>query len=88
MKAADVMVRNVITVSPDACVQDVAHILLTSRISGVSGRRAERRTRRHRQRRRSHASRRGRHRPPATVGRVGGVTAMPYGGSWIGRDRN
>ena len=35
MKAADVMVRNVITVSPDACVQDVAHILLTSRISGV-----------------------------------------------------
>src|SRR6516165_9177192 len=35
MKAADVMVRNVITVGPDACVQDVAHILLTSRISGV-----------------------------------------------------
>ena len=29
MKAADVMVRNVITVGPDACVQDVAHILLT-----------------------------------------------------------
>ena len=35
MKAADVMVRNVITVGPDACVQDVAHILLTTRISGV-----------------------------------------------------
>ena len=35
MKAADVMVRNVITVGPDACVQDVAHILLTARISGV-----------------------------------------------------
>src|SRR5262249_2419799 len=35
MKAADVMVRNVITVGPDACAQDVAHILLTSRISGV-----------------------------------------------------
>jgi CBS domain-containing protein len=35
MKAADVMVRNVITVGPDACVQDVAHTLLTARISGV-----------------------------------------------------
>ena len=35
MKAADVMVRNVITVDPDACVQDVAHTLLTARISGV-----------------------------------------------------
>ena len=35
MKAADVMVRNVITVGPDACVQEVAHILLTARISGV-----------------------------------------------------
>jgi len=35
MKAADVMVRNVITVGPDACVQDVAHILLSARISGV-----------------------------------------------------
>ena len=35
MKAADVMVRNVIMVGPDACVQDVAHILLTARISGV-----------------------------------------------------
>ena len=35
MKAADAMVRNVITVGPDACVQDVAHILLTARISGV-----------------------------------------------------
>ena len=35
MKAADVMVRNVITVGPDACVQDIAHILLTARISGV-----------------------------------------------------
>jgi CBS domain-containing protein len=35
MKAADVMVTNVITVGPDACVEDVAHILLTARISGV-----------------------------------------------------
>jgi CBS domain-containing protein len=35
MKAGDVMVRNVITVGPDACVQDVAHILLSARISGV-----------------------------------------------------
>lgn len=35
MKAADVMVTGVITVGPDACVQDVAHILLTNRISGV-----------------------------------------------------
>ena len=35
MKAADVMVTNVITVGPDACVQDVARILLNSRISGV-----------------------------------------------------
>ena len=35
MKAADVMVRNVIMVGPDACVQDVAHVLLTGRISGV-----------------------------------------------------
>ena len=35
MKAADVMVTNVITVGPDACVQDVARILLEFRISGV-----------------------------------------------------
>jgi CBS domain-containing protein len=35
MKAADVMVSNVITVSPDASVQDVADILLTNRISAV-----------------------------------------------------
>ena len=35
MKAADVMVTNVITVGPDACVQDVAHTLLSARISGV-----------------------------------------------------
>ena len=35
MKAADMMVTNVITVGPDACVQDVARILLDSRISGV-----------------------------------------------------
>src|SRR5262249_50124922 len=35
MKAADVMVTNVITVGPDASVQDVARILLSSRISGV-----------------------------------------------------
>ncbi len=35
MKAADVMVTNVITVGPDACVQDVAHVLLSGRISGV-----------------------------------------------------
>jgi len=35
MKAADVMVTNVITVGPDAHVQDVARILLNARISGV-----------------------------------------------------
>ena len=35
MKAADVMVTNVIAVGPDACVQDVARILLSSRISAV-----------------------------------------------------
>ena len=35
MKAADVMVTNVITVGPDANVQDVAHLLLTNRISAV-----------------------------------------------------
>ena len=35
MKAADVMVSNVITVGPDASVQDVADILLTNRISAV-----------------------------------------------------
>jgi CBS domain-containing protein len=35
MKAANVMITNVITVGPDACVEDVAHILLTARISGV-----------------------------------------------------
>ena len=35
MKAADVMVANVITVGPDACVQDVARTLLGARISGV-----------------------------------------------------
>jgi CBS domain-containing protein len=35
MKAADVMVTNVITVGPDATVQEVAGILLTNRISGV-----------------------------------------------------
>jgi CBS domain-containing protein len=35
MKAADVMVSNVITVSPEASVQDVADILLTNRISAV-----------------------------------------------------
>ena len=35
MKAADVMVTNVITVGPDACVQDVARTLLDARISGV-----------------------------------------------------
>ena len=35
MKAADVMVTNVITVGPDASVQDVAEILLSARISGV-----------------------------------------------------
>jgi CBS domain-containing protein len=35
MKAADVMTTNVITVGPDACVHDVAHILLSARISGV-----------------------------------------------------
>lgn len=35
MKAADVMVSNVITVAPDANVADVAQILLTNRISAV-----------------------------------------------------
>src|SRR4051794_14625180 len=35
MKAADVMVTNVITVGPDAQVQDVAGILLANRISAV-----------------------------------------------------
>jgi CBS domain-containing protein len=35
MKAAEVMVTNVITVNPDACVQDVARTLLGARISGV-----------------------------------------------------
>jgi len=35
MKAADVMVSNVITVGPDACLRDVAQILLTNRISAV-----------------------------------------------------
>ena len=35
MKAADVMVTNVITVGPEASVQDVARILLGARISGV-----------------------------------------------------
>jgi CBS domain-containing protein len=35
MKAADVMVTNVISVTPDVLVQDVAYILLSNRISGV-----------------------------------------------------
>lgn len=35
MKAADIMMSNVITVKPDQSVQDVAEILLTRRISGV-----------------------------------------------------
>jgi len=35
MKAADVMVSNVITVGPDACLQEVAQILLTNWISAV-----------------------------------------------------
>ncbi len=35
MKASDVMVSNVITVGPDARVQDVAGLLLRHRISGV-----------------------------------------------------
>jgi CBS domain-containing protein len=35
MNAADVMVTKVIAVGPDACVQDVAHLLLTNRISAV-----------------------------------------------------
>jgi CBS domain-containing protein len=35
MKAADVMVRDVITVAPDSNVQDVAEILLSKRISAV-----------------------------------------------------
>ncbi len=35
MNAADVMVTNVITVGPDACLQDVAHLFLSHRISAV-----------------------------------------------------
>src|SRR6476646_8456684 len=35
MKASDVMVSNVITVGPDATVQEVADILLRNRISAV-----------------------------------------------------
>jgi CBS-domain-containing membrane protein len=35
MKAADVMVTSVITVGPQASVQDVAKLLLTNRISGL-----------------------------------------------------
>jgi CBS domain-containing protein len=35
VNAADVMVTNVITVGPDARVEDVAHIFLTNRISAV-----------------------------------------------------
>jgi len=35
MKAADVMVTNVVTVGPEASVQDVAQILLDARISGI-----------------------------------------------------
>lgn len=35
MNASDVMVSNVITVGPDACVQEVAGILLENRISAV-----------------------------------------------------
>lgn len=35
MKAADVMVTKVITVTPDVLVQDVAYILLSNRISAV-----------------------------------------------------
>jgi CBS domain-containing protein len=35
MKAADVMVTNVITVGPDARIEDVAGVLLTNRISAV-----------------------------------------------------
>jgi CBS-domain-containing membrane protein len=35
VKAADVMVTNVISVSPDASVQDVARVLLNARISAV-----------------------------------------------------
>ena len=35
MKAADVMVANVITVAPETSLREVADILLTNRISGV-----------------------------------------------------
>ena len=35
MKATDVMVTKVISVTPDVLVQDVAHILLSNRISAV-----------------------------------------------------
>ena len=35
MKASDVMVSNVITIGPDASVQDVASLLLSNRISAV-----------------------------------------------------
>lgn len=35
MKAVDIMVSNVITVGPDALVQDVADVMIRNRISGV-----------------------------------------------------
>ena len=35
MKAADVMVSNVITVGPDTTVQEVADVLLKNRVSSV-----------------------------------------------------
>jgi CBS-domain-containing membrane protein len=35
MRASDIMVTNVVTVGPDACVQDVADLLLRNRISAV-----------------------------------------------------
>jgi len=35
MKASDIMVSNVITIGPDASVQDVANLLLSNRISAV-----------------------------------------------------
>ena len=61
MKAAEIMVTNVIAVTPDQSVQEVAEILLERRISGVPVRQRRGRTRRHRERGRSDAARRRRH---------------------------
>ena len=56
MKASDIMVTDVITVSPDSNVQDVAELLLKHRISGVPVVDVERPDGRHRERGRSVAA--------------------------------